>query len=533
MYQHVNVPKVIYFVWAGGVAPLPPIGAEIMSSWAKSCPNCEIHLLVDETTTGKSLEKLVEDYKVIFKTHQVDILVKNSGVRIHGGNAPIILKDIKREGLRDELVAYEIEQLIPNYGAASDLIRYEVLSRGGCYFDGTDVKPHPDYPLEKAGIFSNPTKHTLYVDYLTQNPRPTSLELEKFSLNTIGNDSFIATANNPLMKEISNAAKINYALSIDKIGVIINHAHASHHPRLITISRTGPGLVRQTINKILIERDQNYFVKIGQEEVELRSLRDSTHLLCQPADRNTRLWLKGASISTPISASEAIKKVCKAIDFEVTHFHYLRLDYHATLLARALTTSSKIYTPQQAFLFINNHLKFKKEEFFKEIAYVPLLGTCSTEVLEVCVRHKLSTIFDFDVKTRIRTLQIEGNKMEIISGIEDIKVIQRTAHVEESLARIETDIKEGWGEKMLHGIKYLEFMFSENEKFNPDEAAIFGKEATEILGRYKEFNTLLRQCFPQMEIYKNLEPKILVLQDKSMYFANRAPSTQQLLPNIK
>jgi mannosyltransferase OCH1-like enzyme len=192
MYQHINVPKVIYFVWAGGIAPLPPIGAEIISSWAKSCPNCEIHLLVDETTAGKLLEQLVEDYKVIFKTHQVDILLKNDEVRIHSGNAPIILKDIKREGLRNELVAYEIEQLIPNYGAASDLIRYEVLSRGGCYFDGTDVKPHPDYPLEKE-VFSNLTKHTLYVDYLTQNPRPNSLELAKFNFDTIGNDFYYNT----------------------------------------------------------------------------------------------------------------------------------------------------------------------------------------------------------------------------------------------------------------------------------------------------------------------------------------------------
>jgi hypothetical protein len=345
--------------------------------------------------------------------------------------------------------------------------------------------------------------------------------------------TFITTPNNPLMKEISDAAKLNYALSIEKIGVIINHAHASHHPRFITISRTGPGLVRQTINKIFTERDRNYSVKMGQVEVELKSLRNSDRLLCQPADKNTRLWLKGATISTPITAGEAIRKVCNAIDFEVTHFHYLRLDYHAALLARALTTSSKIWTPQQAFLFIKNHINSKKEEFFKEIAYVPLLGTCATEVLEICNRHKLSTIFDFDVNTRIRTLQIEGNKMEIISGIKDIKAIQSTAHVKESLAQIETDIKEGWSEKMQHGIKYLEFMFSMNEKFNPDETAKFDKEAKEILTLYKEFNTLLRQCFPQMDIYKNLEPKVLMLETRAMHFANLTPSTQQLLPNIK
>lgn len=533
MLQHVNVPKVIYFIWAGGISPLPPIGAEIISSWAKSCPNFEIHLLVDETTAGKSLENLVENYKIIFKMHQIDILANSDEVRIHVGNAPIILKDIKREGLRNELVTYEIEQLIPNYGASSDLIRYDVLSRGGCYFDGTDVKPRPDQPLERVEIFSNLTTHILYVDYLAQNPRPNSLELAKFNFNTIGNDSFIATANNPLMKKISDAAKMNYALNINNIGMIINHAHASHHPRFITISRTGPGLVRQTINKIFTERDRNHSAKIDNVEVELKSLRNSDRLLCQPADKNTRLWLKGATISIPITAGEAIRKVCKAIDFEVTHFHYLRLDYHAALLARALTTSSKICIPQQALFFIKNHISSKKEEFFKEIAYVPLLGTCTTEILEICNRHKLSTIFDFDVDTMIRTLQIESNKKEITSGIEDIKVIQSTTHAKESLAQIETDIKEGWSEKIQHGIKYLEFMFSMNEKFKPDETAKFGKEAKEILALYKEFNTLLGQCFPQMEIYKNLDPKILALEAIAIRFANQALASQELLPNIK
>jgi len=181
----VKIPKIIHFVWVGSSRAMPDTNLESLIDWARQNPGFEISLWVDKESQPFPLDKYYTE--TITKLGGTELLKR------------IKVKDISEEEVSTKYVRYEIDRLRPNYGAASDLLRYRILHKfGGAYFD-SDIKPGGQ-SLSDSKIFDvDHDGHVLYVDPNSQN------------MHAIGNDGFICTAGNPEIKQISTIAEGNYS----------------------------------------------------------------------------------------------------------------------------------------------------------------------------------------------------------------------------------------------------------------------------------------------------------------------------------
>ena len=542
--QQETIPNVVHCIWAGGTTPLPPEGIIIITEWASNHPNGKIYLWVDPQTSGKSYEELLQQYKEIFNTRGISVVGSTSEAESKSNFAPIIVKDIRMEGLRSEHVDYELDKLEPNYGGSSDLIRYGALEEGGIYIDCTDV--HPNFPIEKTNLLGSSNSHILVVDDLTQNATPDPSQLAIFNTKTIGNDTFIATRRNPLIKAIREEAEKNYNLRLQEESKIIQYAHASHHPKIITISRTGPGLVQTVIGKDAEEtlsstRDPFTLVKTCiSGDVLIKKARNTAIQLTNPSSRNTRLWLKANDHLPPISLEEARRKVFKAIDFEVQRFHYLRLEYHAETLARALKNSGTPVTTEQAFYMITSELQRKDNNFWAQVKYVPITGGCPA-VLTFCESKRLETLFSFADKTKQIILSIETNKIDTETLMIDLRpaleLKKDSVDYQEKLRsmfrNIDKDILVEGGKKIAHGLRFINFVTQHPEMFpSPGERVQFLQSANEIMQQYMRLNTLLKTVYPDEPIFRqNHETFRNVLSTISTFknYGGQQPQTQETL----
>lgn len=443
---------------------------------------------------------------------------------------------------------YEIDKLEPGYGASSDLLRYAILEikGGGIYIDCTDV--HPNFPLAKANVFNSHASHVLYVDDLAQNATPNADQLASLNLSTIGNDTFIVTKDNPLMKAIRVAAENNYTIAPDKIADVIKYAHASHHPKIITISRTGPGLVRAVIVNsnlgILSVTDPITLLKACTDgNVLIKKARAQEMQLTQPSKENTRLWLKAIeSPPPPLLLEEAKRKALKAIDFEVEHFHYLRIEYHAETLARSLSTPSNPFTASEAFAIIASELKLKKTDFWEKIEYVPLTGACREalaycdEIKQLSPKKQLSTLFDFTESTKQMILKIETNQFDISSLKKDLEPAIKTENetaIKAAINSIDKDIKIEVSKKIVYGCRFIEFIAQHPNKFTTKEdRESFCKLAKEILVQYNQINNLLLKAEPNNPFYQQNELVIKNALKSIILFGLCKPSQPSSVTNL-
>lgn len=508
-----NCPKIIHFIWAGGQFTLPNEGISTISAWSKANPLFTINLWIDVKTAGKSLPELLSSYKEDFAEESIDVLLNPSDARNNPLSASIVLRDIDQAGLRNELVAYEIEQLSPNYGASSDLLRYAILlNKGGAYFDCTDVQPNAGRSLQASDIFKDSNEHFLYVDHLSQNVNPRPEEYANFTASSIGNDTFITTQNNPLMSKINDAAKSKYFLDPTDLTSIVKYAHASHHPKMATISRSGPGLVREVIGKegenTGFKNIGNRFDKaIGETHVFIYPVRTPQSKLTQP-ETNTRLWLVSQNNPMPIDLNTGIQKTMSAIEFEVSHFHYLRLEYHAEQLAQSVNIH-----PDIALTHIISDLNKKDEAFYKKISYVPLIGLCP-EAKKFCHQHskfKLISNLNLEIDSMIMPLKIESNISDIQGGINDMKTIlaiSNSQQKKEKLDKVKENTKKDWVTKMAYGMRYIKFMIEREEIRGNKNSARFYEQANLIMADYNRFNKQLMEAYPNAPLFKENDIKI-------------------------
>ncbi|MBA3817246.1 MAG: hypothetical protein H0X29_12175 [Parachlamydiaceae bacterium] len=164
------------------------------------------------------------------------------------------------ENICTSSIRYEIDKVMPNYGASSDLLRYRILYQiGGCYFD-SDIEPAPNSLIGCDAYNSTNNQHVLYIDHLSQLPKPHEYSFERFELSGqiedtfynygLGNDAFICTAKNPLMRQIMQEAEDNYRL-IEKqnTSMMYKLAYAGHNLQGLTIETTGPSIVQNVIKR--------------------------------------------------------------------------------------------------------------------------------------------------------------------------------------------------------------------------------------------------------------------------------------------
>ncbi len=212
------VPKVIHFVWAGGKKLLPPGNIDAVKEWAIAHrgEGFEAWIWIDETISPGTRARYAD-----FGFPSLDPVVK--------------LPDITEQGVSSPHARYEIDRLRSNYGASSDMLRYNILYRfGGAYFD-SDVHPGAR-TLNYNGMFDRMNRGLFLVDNNSQRK------------GLIGNDTFICGAGNLLMRAIAAAAEENYRRPFRETGNRVYGYDEPSYMQNCTILKTGPMAVAETLH---------------------------------------------------------------------------------------------------------------------------------------------------------------------------------------------------------------------------------------------------------------------------------------------
>jgi hypothetical protein len=315
--QHI-IPKIIHFIWAGGDKTMPEKNIQTVLAWKEKNPSFNVWLWVDKRSVSSEevWKKSLEDYQGMISNN-------------------IRIKDVENVEddemiLTDEFSRYEIDRLRPNYGASSDLLRYEILFQyGGAYFD-SDVTPGL-VSLEESGLFGKDyDRHYLSVDNNSQNT------------GEIGNDALICTTANPLMLKIKRQAINHYTLQAQQLPkdckdervhlVTFNAPHMMayfyedpHYIEDVTSRRSGPFCVRLVVedeeNKI--HNGKTYISEIGRMQN-----------ITKPLPANSRSWI-GMDLTINLEDDKCLERIKMTINFEFNKFKILRLDDHINNLMEA------------------------------------------------------------------------------------------------------------------------------------------------------------------------------------------------------
>jgi hypothetical protein len=127
------IPKIMHFIWVGKT--IPDDRLHVIQQWHAQYPDFEIYIWTDPSGTDKSFGSAIRE--------EQQEKLRTAGI----SQEKLKIKDIieiasDERAIRSmRIIRYEIDRLRPNYGAASDLIRYEALYKyGGVYMD-SDVLP--------------------------------------------------------------------------------------------------------------------------------------------------------------------------------------------------------------------------------------------------------------------------------------------------------------------------------------------------------------------------------------------------------
>lgn len=360
-----KIPTLIHFIWAGGRKELYDEGMDNLVRWCISNPGFTINLWVDSRTSGKSLASFQENYQEKFKTAYQRVYKQLFKESVAGQDIPLRdfqIKDIRAE--KDvcpdvDIVDYAIDRIDPNYGLSSDVLRYRILYKyGGVYADVTDVKPADNKMgvLEQLEEFKKDSSdHVLYVEHLSQQVQPTNVQLANFDFpdlsqckeeeregiiatHKLGNDVFVCTPQNPIMKVLSRQVEQNFKPTDTR--EMIKMAYYGHNQKDITVEKSGPEMVRKVIMDPAsgpLQKTNAFEYKkiVNGTPVFIKPLRCSLYQISQPAGRNTRYWNDvDVDLNVIGNIDIACNKLIQLMAYEMGYMHVLRLEDHFRTLSR-------------------------------------------------------------------------------------------------------------------------------------------------------------------------------------------------------
>lgn len=304
------IPKVLHFIWVGNQA-IAGYGVDNINAWLEQNPDIEIKLWVDREGTPASVLERYSQEAYFQKA-------------IESGR--FSLMDITEHGMVTEEARYEIDRLRPNYGAASDLLRYRILHKyGGAYYD-CDIEP-----ADKR------------LDLLTkiwQEDNKGFFRVVSPALLACNNDCFFVEPHSPLALAISQKTHAAYRLSWNHQGgrepVSLRDGEFPHlHTALFFNYQTYCGEDVDYIFKSTLERT-------GPEALDIHIDDDDCDYIAeaevrQPLVDHALSWVGRGVKPFPLADMEqALACVIKEIDFELAHIGTLRLDAHIQNLLNAL-----------------------------------------------------------------------------------------------------------------------------------------------------------------------------------------------------
>ncbi|KTD38454.1 putative teichoic acid biosynthesis protein [Legionella moravica] len=230
------IPKKLHAIWLGGT--LRDVGEKNLIDWKKQNPDYTLNLWVDSRTYLTS--ELQESYKNLI------LRAKTNGIVINDINPDI--KEQQRlqyvnypREIYENMASskyYEDELFIqqPNYAAASDILRAEILyHQGGIYFDAEDV-----FPGEPLGNLS--CRHGILIHKTT---------------NGLNNDLIASEVNGTMIDSYRKVIQQNYN-ELYSLPLVHQLAHQSQFyeshrttgRKDSTINISGPGALAQAVNAV-------------------------------------------------------------------------------------------------------------------------------------------------------------------------------------------------------------------------------------------------------------------------------------------
>jgi hypothetical protein len=337
-----KIPLFLHFIWVGSrYASVKSI--KVIANWALNNPDRKVFLWVDILSAQKqNKELLYSHYHEGFTKAFIDLKGTCSEEDFHNiiiVNISALDNPATHHYMR--FVRHEIDRLDPNYGTAADLLRYLILRwLAGGYFD-IDIDA-VEKKLSDFESLDHLKEHVFFVDHLTQkqNKDVTSEELKEFKVARnarIGNDSIIATINNPISIKLTEAILENYTIKglttsirlnnptqqgITEDHVRIKLAYDAKDIEFYAICITGPEFFRH----MLCGNDFN--------NVEILPLRSDKYMMVSPLE-NQKTWAI-IRINRVSTEEEALARTMDSIDFELEQFGILRLEDHIMNLHKSL-----------------------------------------------------------------------------------------------------------------------------------------------------------------------------------------------------
>lgn len=325
------IPKKMWFIWVGS-KKLPPEYIENICLWAKLNPSFEVTVLVDHKSAETHyFEEYPKDFceevkRIIIIIQSIIQSDKDPAANVEEQalalSKRIIFLDIESiDGFSDEIkdiVRYLIDQPEPNYGMASDFLRYLILfTYGGIYFD-TDIKPLLVGSLEGlTTVFSEHEENRLYCR----------------SLGNCGSDVLACAPKNAAIKKMSDSAiKLYYSDNAEESSTI-QHAYRSRHRIFLPHDIVRDSFVDTTLT--ISGPHRLYEVRKEMPEV--------VFFLCDAGFRipiiSDNTWFDNCNILSDLTI--AVERAISCMVFEVTNFGWLSLDYHIWAIIKSLKLGRK------------------------------------------------------------------------------------------------------------------------------------------------------------------------------------------------
>lgn len=518
-----TLPKLIHFIWAGGDKPMPLPEMRVVAEWAKKYPNWKIYLWIDKATVS-SIEDLTKYYLQFFRSQQLNDFY-NLDAQNDSTTAGIFLKDISEIGLDQETqacVRYEIDNLVPNYGSSSDVLRTGILVKyGGGYFD-SDVPPG-DADLSKAAEYiQNARQHVLFVDHLTQAVNPDIKQVREFTTDHIGNDVFICSPNNPLMVRLLKQTIVSYNLDPSDIENILHRAYGGTNLRDITLKTTGPVKVREILLSSNLQKTSESDWLNSKENVVLKRVRtvENGHIVSfiNPKGNNLN-WLK-PKLNKYDDVDTVIFKISNTIIFEARYFKCLRLDDHIDqLLASFVGELSKDAAINRLIDLIskNPYLDYLKSVGLQHIQITGKYDN-TTEIRSLCDKNNLTCLFGLKEDNLMQALKYNTYWIDIVDLMHKVNQ-DKTASTPNyhELASLSKDVKIRYVNYISIGVELITNLIPHLKLFQ-DRANILGI-LNDILDDYKKVIEPLSVTLPETHIQIKLDSLIAILQEKQL---NRA-----------
>lgn len=185
------IPKVMHFIWLG-TRPIPDRDVETIRRWCELNPDFTIRFWVDSVGTRHDI---------------IDNYAQERYFKIYMEQGQFFFHDVSKDpGVICPEIRYEIDRFRPNYGAASDLMRYFILAKyGGVYFDGDTLPPAQNLSACELIWGPDAPPHALFMPMsLSENGRP---------CRAFANDVLICEPNNRIMRLFANMARYNYQVA--------------------------------------------------------------------------------------------------------------------------------------------------------------------------------------------------------------------------------------------------------------------------------------------------------------------------------